>query len=415
MNLTITPKKSEGVERFLQVTVPVDAVKAIEEKSARRFASQARLPGFRAGKAPQAMVRRKFADAIRQETIETIVREAYEQVIVQEKLQPIAQPHIHDLNFKDGEEVTFELHVEVRPEITLARLSGFKVSRSVKVVTDDDVASQIEQMRDQRAIWTPVSDKPKPGDQVTVELATADDAGQLGEGKEYRLELGSGQAIAGVEELVMEAAPGQTVERPVKWPDDFPDESQRGRTKMSRATLKDVKRKELPALDDAFARETGDFDDLAALRTTVKADLVRHADMDADAATRTQLLEQILAANPFDVPNAWVKQLVSGYAEMYQIPEADAEKFAAEFRPLAERQVRRDLVIETISAREKFAAAEKDVDDKVAELAAARGTEPGKLYASLQKAGRLKELERQITEDRVYAWLLAQNTVESST
>ena len=213
----------------------------------------------------------------------------------------------------------------------------------------------------------------------------------------------------------MEVAPGQTVERPVKWPDDFPDEVQRGKTKLSRATLKDVKRKALPALDDAFAREMGDFDDLVAMRSTVRADLVRHADMDADAASRTQLLEQILAANPFDVPNAWVMQLVSGYAKMYQVPEADAEKFAAEFRPLAERQVRRDLVIETIAGREKFTATEKDVDDKVAELAGARNTDPGKLYASLQKSGRLKDLERQITEDRVYAWLLAQNTVESRT
>lgn len=415
MNLTITPKKNEGVERLLQVTVALDAVRAAEEKTARRYASQARLPGFRAGKAPPAMVRKKFADAIRQETIETIVREAYEQVLEQEKLQPIAQPHIHDLKFADGEPMSFELHVEVRPEVALARLGGFRVSRTLKPVTDDDLSQQIEEMRDQRATWSPVTDKPKPGDQVTVELATANEQGELGTGKEYRLELGGGQAIAGIEELIMEAAPGQTVERPVKWPDDFPDEAQRGKTKMCRAALKDVKRKALPALDDALAREMGDFEDLAALRATVRADLVRHAELDADAGVRTQLLEQVLAANPFDVPNTWVMQLVQGYAEMYSVPAAEAEKFAAEFRPIAERQVRRDLVIETIAAREAFAATEKDVDDKVAELAAARNTDPGKLYATLQKGGRLKELERQITEDRVYAWLLAQNTVESST
>ena len=415
MNLTITPRKSEGVERLLQVTVALDAVRAAEEKTARRYASQARLPGFRAGKAPHAMVRKKFADAIRQETIETIIREAYEQVLAQEQLQPIAQPHVHDLKFADGEPMSFELHVEVRPDVTLARLGGFRVTRTLKPVTDEDLALQIEQMRDQRATWSPVSDKPKPGDQVTVELATADEHGDLGAGKEYRLELGSGQAIAGIEELVMEAVPGQTVARPVKWPDDFPDEAQRGKTKMCRATVKDVKRKDRPALDDALARELGDFDDLAALRSTVRADLTRHAEMDADAGVRTQLLEQVLAANPFDVPNTWVRQLVQSYGEMYGVRATEAEKFAAEFRPIAERQVRRDLVIETIASREKFAATEKDVDDKVAELAAARNSDPGKLYATLQKGGRLKELERQITEDRVYAWLLAQNTVESGT
>ena len=107
---------------------------------------------------------------------------------------------------------------------------------------------------------TPVEDKPAPGDMVNVLLSTAEADGSMPEGREYRLVLGGGQAIAGIEELIMEAGPGQTIERPVRWPEDFPDETQRGATKNARVVVKDVKRKSLPALDDAFAREVGDFD-----------------------------------------------------------------------------------------------------------------------------------------------------------
>jgi trigger factor len=106
-----------------------------------------------------------------------------------------------------------------------------------------------------------------------------------------------------------------------------------------------------------------------------------------------------------------VRRLISGYIEMFRVPEGEHEKFAQEFAQTAERQVRREAVVETIAEREKLMATEKDVDDKVTELAKRRGTEPGPLYASLEKAGRLKELERSITEDRVFAWLFERNTV----
>ena len=286
------------------------------------------------------------------------------------------------------------------------------MSRPRRDVTDENVREQLESMREQRAAWTPVSEKPRPGDMVTVQLATAGDDGEMGEGREYRLVLGGGQAIPGIEEVVMETAPGATTERPVRWPDDFPDESQRGKTKMVRVTVNDVKRKSLPELDDAFAREVGDFDSLEALSNTVREDLTRHAEREADSEVRQQLIDQIIAANPFDVPPSWVNQLVQAYMEAYQIPEQDRERFATEFRPMAERQVRRDLIIDTVAQHEGLAATEADIDARIAELAQKRGADPGQVYASLQKAGRIKELERSITEDKVFSWLLERSTVE---
>ena len=412
MKIEITPKKTDGVERLLQISVPVETVRDAEDKAARRYATRVRLPGFRPGKAPAAMIKKKFADAIRQETLESLVQEAYKEVLEREKLKLASQPHVHDVKFGDNEPLTFELHLEVRPDIELARVQGFRVNRTERHVTDEQVREQIDALRDQRATWTPIEDRPAPGDMVTVVLATADETGAIPEGRQYPLVLGADQAIPGIEELIMEARPGETVERPVKWPDDFPDESQRSTTKTVRVTLQEVKRKTVPELDDAFAREAGDFDSLDALTKTVREDLEATAKRESESEVRQRLLDDIIGANQFDVPPSWVNQLVDGYANAYQIPEGERERFATEFRPMAERQVRRDLVIDTVAERESLTATESDLDDRIAETATKRGADPGQLYASLQKAGRLKELERSITEDKVFNWLLERNTVE---
>jgi trigger factor len=412
MDIQITTKKSEGTERLLEVQVPVEAVREAEEKTARRYASTVRLPGFRPGKAPPQLIKKRFKDAIRQQVIESLVQEAFQEVIDREKLKVASQPHVHDLKFNEGEPLTFELHVEVRPNIELARTQGFRISRPATQVTDEQVQEQVEQLREQRAMWHPVDGKPAPGDRVTVVLATEDESGQIGEGKEYPLVLGEGQAIPGIEELIMESTPGETVERAVRWPDDFPDESQRGKSKNVRVTLHDVKRKELPALDDAFAREVGDFDSLETLRATVRKDIEESVRRDADAAVRQQLLDEIAGANPFAVPPSWVNQLIDGYMQAYRIPDEERDRFAGEFRGIAERQVRRDLILDTIAEKEGLRATEADVDDRVAELAKKRNADPGQVYASLQKAGRLREIEAGVTEEKVFNWLLERNTVE---
>jgi trigger factor len=411
MNIEITPKKTEGLERLIEVRVPIETVRDAEDKAARRYASSVRLPGFRPGKAPAAVVKKRFKDAIRQEVIESLVQEAYQEVVDREKFKVASQPHVHDLKFEEGQPLSFELHLEVRPDVQLARTQGFRVTRNQSTVTDENVRDQIEQIREQKAAWTPVSEKPAPGDMVTVQLATADETGEMPAPKEYRLVLGGGQAIPGVEELIMQIAPGETAEQSVRWPDDFPDESERGKTKPVRVTLEDVKRKSLPALDDAFAREVGDFESLDALTATVRKDLEEHANRDADAAVRQQLLDQIASANAFDVPPSWVNQLIDAYAKAYQVPDEEQERFRGEFRSVAERQVRRDLIIDTIAEGEGLKAKEADIDDRVSEVAQKRGADPGQVYASLQKAGRIKEIEQGITEDNVFKWLLERNEI----
>ena len=411
MNIEINPKKTDGLERLIEVRVPVEAVRDAEDQAARRYATSVRLPGFRPGKAPPAMIKKRFKDAIRQQVLETLVQDAFKEVMEREKFDVASQPHVHELKFEDGQPLTFELHLEVRPQIELARTQGFRITRTQQAVSDETVREQIEQMRDQRATWSPVDEKPAPGDMVRVRLSTAEDSGEFPEPREYPLVLGNGQAIPGVEELIMELTAGQTAERSVRWPDDFPDESQRGKNKPVRIELLDVKRKALPTLDDAFAREVGDFESLDALTNTVRKDLEEHASREADAGVRQQLIDQIAAANPFDVPPSWVSRLIDGYLQAYQVPDEERDRFRGEFRPIAERQVRRDLIVDAIAQKEELKATEADIDDRVADVASKRAADPGQVYASLQKAGRLAEIEQSITEDKVFDWLMKRNEI----
>jgi trigger factor len=416
MDIQITTKKSEGVERLLEVSVPLAAVNAAEEQSARRYAASVRLPGFRPGKAPPAMVRKRFKDAIRQQVLESLVQDAFKEVMEREKLDVAAQPHVHDVKFEEGQPLTFELHLEVRPKVELARTEGFRVTRTETPVTEETVAQQLETLRDQKATWVPVEEQPHEGDMVKVLLGTPEtEGGEMPEGNPYNLVLGGGQAIPGVEELVMELKPGETKERTVKWPEDFPDEAQRNQTKNVRVTLQEVKRKQAPALDDAFAREVGDFDSLDALTAEVRKDLEEHAKRDADALVRQQLLDEIAQANPFDVPPSWVNRMIDAYMEAYKIPAEQREQFGAEFAAVAEKQVRRDMLIDALAEQNQLTATEKDVDERVATVAEQRGTDPGQVYASLQKAGRLPEIERSITEEKVFEWLMARNEITNST
>jgi len=137
----------------------------------------------------------------------------------------------------------------------------------------------------------------------------------------------------------------------------------------------------------------------------------RHAEREVEAGVRQSLIDQIISANAFDVPKSWVQQFVENYAEAYQVPKQEREQFAGEFRSMAERQIRRDLVIETIAEKEGLTATEKDLDDRIAEQAEKRGANPGQIYAQLEKTGRLKEMEKSITEDKVFKWLLDRNDV----
>ncbi|HWA59007.1 MAG TPA: trigger factor [Gemmatimonadales bacterium] len=410
-DISITKTKEDAASKSLQVSVPVDRVKQAERRAVKYYGANARLPGFRPGKAPEAVVRRRFGEAIRQTMLEELIRESWDAAQKAESLKPIAEPHIHNLKFEDGHDLEFEFHVEVRPDVALKRTGGFKVERKVQPVSAEQVEERLRDLQERKASWLPVEgEKPSPGQMVRMEVAPLEGE-TAGASQPYTMVLGEGRAIPDVEEKVMTLVPGQTVDAEVRFPDDHPDESKRGTTRRVRITLHEVKRQELPPLDDAFAREIGDFETLDALRAALRKDLEHDAEHGADAAVRQDLLNQIYQTNDVPAPSSLVNRLIQGYMKAYEIPEDRFEQFAQEFRPVAEQQVRRELVLDAVVETNNLQATEKELDERVAALAAGRNLPVGQLYAQLEKAGRLRELERSITEEKAFAWLLQQSTV----
>src|SRR6266576_3234318 len=382
----------------LAVTVPVEQVQEAEARATSAYQRRARLPGFRKGKAPAALVKRQFADDIRQQTLEDLIRESWKAALAQEALKPIADPHIHNLKWDAGAggPVTFEFHVEVKPELALERIGKFHLKRAVPKVTEDRVLAQLNELREQKAPWTPVAgDKPKPKDL-----------------QPYQLVLGEGRAIPEVEERIMGMLPGETVDATVRFPTDFPEEAKRGQPRDVRITLHEVKRQQLPELDDAFAREVGDFESLEALRKVVREDLEKEAEREADAQVRRDLIEQIVQANRVVAPRPLVERALAVYAQAYGIPEDRWPDFAQEFRPVAEAQVRRDLILDWVVEHHGLRATEAELEQKLQEIATRRGTSVAEVRATLEKAKRLRDLERGLTEEKVFTFLLSQSTVE---
>lgn len=413
-DIQITRTKDEPGATTLHVEAPVERVRAAQKKAAQYYAKRARLPGFRKGKVPIDVVKRRFGDAIKESVVRELISESWQQALDKEKLEPIGEPRVQQLVFKDDAPLTFELLVEVKPHVTLDRLGGFTLTRKVVPVTDEVVEGQLQELRLQKAPWVPIDgENPKPGDLVLVTIANLS-AGDDEEGKPYQMILGSGQALPEVEEKIMTLTPGDTTETTIRFPDDFADEARRGQTMETRISLQEAKRQQLPELNDDFAREVGDFDSLEELRETTRQDLESAASHEADAGVRRQLLEQIIAANQVPAPKLLVDKLIAAYARAYEVGEAEVEKFAAEFAPIAEGQVKRDLVIEQVARQENLAATEEEIDQRVEEIARSRNTDPGKVYASLQKDNRLRELERSITDDNVFRFLLEQSTITES-
>lgn len=412
--ITVEKTAEDPASKSLRVTVPVDRVQEAEAKAVKYYAQRARLPGFRQGKAPDAVVRKRFGDAIRQTVLEEVIRESWETAKSSESLKPITDPSIRNLKFEVGSPIEFDMLVEVRPEIMLQRTSGFRITRTVTAVPDSAVEEQLARLQDQKATWIPLEGvRPSPGQMVRVDVAPIEN-GSVGPSQPYDLVLGQNQAIPDLEERIMTLLPGDSADAEVKFPEDHPDESRRGQARTVRVTLHDVKRQELPVLDDAFAREVGDFENLDALRAAVRHDLEHEAAREADAQVRQALIGQVVEANNVPAPGSLVHRLLHGYAEMYRIPPDQMEQFEQQFHPIAEAQVRRDLVLDAVVEANGLRASESELDERVGKLAEARGVPTSQLYASLQKANRLPELERSITEEKAFAYLLQQSTVEEA-
>ena len=202
------------------------------------------------------------------------------------------------------------------------------------------------------------------------------DEGAEAKEEPVRFVLGPGRAVPELESQLTELDPGGSWEGPVRFPDDHPDAAKRGQPRRLRVALDEVKRQAVPELTDDFAREVGAFQDVAGLRTAVRADLEGEAAREADARVRGELIDQIAAANNVSVPPSMLERALHAYVHAYGIPEEQHQKFAGEFRPVAEAQVRRDLIIEAVADRAGLHATKEALEARMAEIAQRRGESP---------------------------------------
>lgn len=424
-DLKIAVQEPQAWSRRLSITVPASRVQRTRGAVTSQFAQGARLPGFRKGKLPQRVIEQRFGPSIEQETTDRLIQEAYREALQSQGFTPISQGQVANVRYSEGAELEFDVEFEVQPEIRLERLSGFTASRPAQEITDEDVDAVLERLRDDRGTWEAVeSGKPDYGFQVEVEITALDEAGAAKEGEEakkYRFVLGEGQAIPAVEESILTLEVGGEDDFDVAFPDDFPDEARRGESQKLHIRLLNAQRKELPALDAEFAKSVGDFEGVDALRERVREDLLADLEQRGDAEVRRQLVEQILEANPFEVPGSMVERYLdymTGHShengEQHQHTPEEEERMARlreGLRPQAEMGLRRMMVVERVAEQEGLSATQDEIDARVEELATKHERSPSEVWIQLEKSGQLEVLEREITEEKVFQFLLGQNTV----
>jgi trigger factor len=417
--LKIDVTEGEAWRRTLAVTVPADIVRAEREKISRTLAGRVRIPGFRAGRIPASVMEKRFGAALNQEMVDRVVGDAYREALRDQDLSPISEGEVKDLSYEPDQDLSFSISFDVSPQIEFARVGGFSVERPAATVEDPAIDQVLERLREQNGAWSPLEEgHPVAGDMVSVAVTRLgeDDGAEDEDPRPYDLVLGEGDAIPDVEAAIYTLAVGDQGEFDVTFPEDFPTEERRGQTEHLRIELRERKERQLPDLDDAFARSVGDFEDLDTLRARIREDLTKEASDQAEGAVRGQLLNAIIEANPFEVPVSMIDRYLDsilGNAE-----GADPERLAearTQLLPEAKRAVQRILVIEKVAESEQLAATEDEIDDRIEEMAEKSQSNPAEIYARLQKSGRIEQLEREITEKKVFEHLLAQSTVTDAT
>jgi trigger factor len=413
-NLQISVEEHDGWRRRMSVTVPAVTVQAEERKAASRLASQARLKGFRKGRVPAKVIESRFGGSLRQEALDKLIGAAYKEALAAKELRPISEGEIEDLQYKPEEDLTFAITFDVEPVFDVSNTSGFVVERPSQPVTDEQIEGVLERIQEQNGVWQPMEEGvPEEKDMVSVSITRLGDDGEAAdEVRDYDFVVGSGDAIPDIEGAIRTLEPGETGDFDISFPEDFPDEERRGDSEKIRVVMKSRRAMDLPALDDELAKQVGEFDTIDELKAKIREDMEKEAGQQADAAVRGRLLDFVIDANPFEVPGS----MVTRYSDqIIGDPEnVDAEKiaeFREQIRPEAERAVKRILVIERLAEVQSLQASDDDIDARIEEIAEANNTEPAKVYAELQKAGRLETMERELTENAVFGFLMGQSEI----
>jgi trigger factor len=401
--IDVSPTRKE-----IKIEIEADAVRNAYDRISDRYAQQATVPGFRPGHAPRSVVRSRFKDQIRSEVLQELVPQAVQDAISEHSLNAIGEPDLH-LDNSEGlgklgtEPISLHVHVEVLPEVTLGEYKGLEAARRVRPVGDEDVERVIEGLLDNSASLQPVEDRgAELGDTVTVNfhgkfVETPDEEDINVE--DVDVELGG----AGVQQEFTDNLLGVKADEAktftVDYPADFTSKGLAGKKVDYTATVTAVRRKEIPEMDDEWAKSLGEeFESLDNLRERVREDLVQRASVESDNRLRSEVMRKLVEAHPFEVPQSLSEhqannRLESAVRDMMsrgidpRAQEINWDGVRAQLKAQAEFDVRGSMLLEMIADQEKIEASEEEIEAEINSIAASSRQTPEQVRAALTKQG----------------------------
>jgi len=411
--MSVQVEKLEKNMAKLTIEVPAEELEKAIEKVYQKQKKSISIPGFRKGKVPRAMVEKMYGkEVFYEDAANEIMPAAYEKAYDECGEDIVSSPKVDVVQLEAGKPFIFTAEVALKPEVTLGTYKGVEVDKVEVAVTDEDVDAEIEKERERNARSISVSDRAvKDGDQTVIDFEGFKDgvAFEGGKGENYPLTIGSGAFIPGFEEQLIGKNIGEEVEVNVTFPEEYQAEELAGQPAVFKVTVKEIKEKQLPELDDEFAAEVSEFDTLAEYKEDVKKNLTEKREKDAKNAKEDAVIEAIAAEAQMDIPEAMIetqqRQMVQEFAQniqmqglsieqYFQFTGLTAEAMLEQVKPQAEKRIKSRLVLEAIVKAENITATEEDFDKEVARMAEMYQMEADKVKETIGEEGK-----KQIMED----------------
>jgi len=406
MNVTVERVENEAT---LKITAPAAEVNAGYKKAVQKIADQANIPGFRKGKAPRAIIEMHYGkEAVKQEAFEIVANKAYSEALDQEKLIPVSDPKVEESTFEEGKDMELTIKVTLKPEPELGEYKGLHVEKKEVEVTDEQVDAQIKDMmgRDAKMVVAEEGAVIEKGDFAIIDFAGTVDGEPFsgGEGKGYPLEVGSNSFIPGFEDQLVGLSKGDSTDVEVTFPEDYFVKDLAGKEAIFKVNIQDVKRKELPELNDEYVASKTDFKTVEELRANYKERMQKAAEANAKAEYEHELIDLAVANAKFSVPEIMIEDKISQMVEemkmslesrkmsldMYmQYTGLDMAKIRENQRPVAEENVKTDLVLDAIAKAEDIQVDMADVDAEIAAISAQHGASPEEVKKIIKGNGTM--------------------------
>ena len=411
----------EGCRHALEISIPAAEVENETTRVAADVQKRAKLPGFRPGRAPSSLIRKQFAGDIRQQVLENLIPKTLQKQFEAENLNVVGTPDISDVHFHEGEPLHFKAEFEVVPNIELGEYHGIEVAYSDPEVTEEDVAKRIEELREQKAENLNVDPRPLDnGDFAVVALESVSGVeGEPVKQEEMVLEIGGADTFDAFTENLRGLSPEDEKEFEVTYPENYGAARLAGKTVKFHATVRGVRKKELPEINDEFAQDLGDYRNLEELRDAVRKNILAQRQFEAQQAAKDKIVEALVDQHGFAVPETFVdRQIRTRVEQSLRAMNADGmdlkslkldwAKVKETQRDKAVREVKASLLLARIAEREAIHATRDEVDKEVERLARMQREPVAALRIKFEKDGTLGRIAHHIQTEKTLTFLFEQ-------